>query len=114
MKRKKGKKLFLFWGLGFVLLLFTSVSILHLQKSFFVYRAAQERLKSTHNEKTYVEAQLENLQTHTQKQMYDSENTGTTAVDRLKKIELRGVELSPNKNKPFSKNEIRFNVIEQE
>ena len=114
MKKRKGKKPLLFWGLGFVLVLFASVSALHLQKSFFVYRAAQERLENTYSEKIYVEAQLESLQTHTQKQMYDSENTGATTEGRLKKIELRGADLSPNKNSPFSKSETRFNVIEQE
>ena len=114
MKRKKGKKLLLFWGFGFVLLLFTLVSVLHLQKSFFVYRAAQGRMESAHNEKTYVEKQLEDLQTQAQKQAYDSANTDTAIVGNLKKIELRGVELSPNKNSPFSKSEMRFNVIEQE
>ena len=114
MKRKKGKKLFLFWGLGFVLLLFASVSVLHLQKSFFVYRTAQGRMESAYSEKAYVEKQLEDLQTQAQKQAYDSESTETAIVGNLKKIELRGVELSPNKNSPFSKNEMRFNVIEQE
>lgn len=97
-----------------MLLLFTAVSVLHLQKSFFVYRAAQERLESAYNEKAYVEAQLERLQTHTQKQLYDSESTGTAQEGKLKKIELRGVDLSPNENRPFSKNEMRFNIIEQE
>ena len=97
-----------------MLLLFTSVSVLHLQKSFFVYQATQGNLESAYSEKAYVETQLENLQTHTQKQMYDSENTGAATEGRLKKIELRGVELSPNKNRPFSKSEMRFNVIEQE
>ena len=114
MKRKKGKKSLVLWGLGFVLLLFTTISILHLQKSFFVYQAAQGRLESAYSEKTYVEAQMESLQTHTQKQIFDSEKTDAVEEGRLKKIELRGVELSPNKNRPFSKNEMRFNVIEQE
>ena len=114
MKKKKGKKSFLLWGLGFLLLLFTLVSVTHLRKSFFVYKAAQERRDSTHSEKVYVEAQLEDLRIHTQKKLYDSENTGIPAEGRLKKIELRGVELSPDKNTPFSKSEVRFNVIEQE
>ena len=88
--------------------------MLHLQKSFFVYQAARSRLESAHNEKVYVETQMESLQTRTQKQMYNSEKTGAAEEGRLKKIELRGVDLSPNENRPFSKSEMRFNVIEQE
>lgn len=114
MKRKRGKKSLLFWGLGFVLLPFTSVSMLHLQDSFLVYRAAQERMESADNEKGYVETQLENLHMHTQKQVYDPGNTDTAKIEKLKKIEVRGAGLSPNENRPFSKNEMRFNVIEQE
>ena len=86
----------------------------HLQKSFYVYKAAQERKDKAQSEKEYVETQLEDARTHTKKRQYDSENIGKTEESKLKKIELRGVTLSPEKNTPFSKNEVRFNVIEQE
>ena len=114
MKRRKNKKSFLFLGLVFVLLPFALVSMLHLQKTFFVYRAAQGRLESAYNEKEYVKTHLENLQTNKQKQVYDSENQNRADTGKLKKIEVRGAESSPNKNRPFSKNEMRFSVIEQE
>ena len=79
-----------------------------------MYRAAQERRDGAHNEKVYVEARLEDLRTHTQKKLYDSENTGVVEESQLKKIELRGVELSPDKNRPFLRSEEQFNIIKQE
>ena len=115
MKRRKRKKTFLLQGIGILLILFALLSATHLRKSFYVYKAAQERKDSAHSEKKYVEAQLEDMRTHAQKRQYDSENTGTAKKeDKLKKIELRGVTLSPEKNRPFSKNEEQFNIIEQE
>ena len=114
MKRKKSKILFILKGLALLLILFAVLSAVHLQKSFYVYRAAQERRDRAHNEKAYVETHLEDLRTHTQKKQYDSEDTGITKEYKLKKIELRGVELSPDRNTPFSKSEVRFNIIEQE
>lgn len=113
MKRKR-KKSFLLWGIGILLLLFASLSAIHLQKSFFVYKAAQERRDKAHSEKYYVERQLNDMRTHAQKRQYDSENTDIAKKEgKLKKIEVRGVTLSPEKNRPFSKSEEQFNVIEQ-
>ncbi|MCY4577068.1 MAG: hypothetical protein OXB96_01370 [Candidatus Kaiserbacteria bacterium] len=114
MQRKKRKKSFLLWGITFLLFLFALLSATHLKKSFYVYKAAQERQKNAYGEKAYVEAQLEDLRTHTQKKQYDSEYTSTATEGNLKKIELRGVSLSPEKNRPFSKSEEQFSVIEQE
>ena len=114
MKRKR-KKSFLLWGIGILLLLFALLSATHLQKSFAVYKTAQERRDKAYSEKHYVERQLEDMRTHAQKRQYDSKNTGIAKKeDKLKKIELRGVTLSPDKNRPFSKSEEQFNVIEQE
>ncbi len=114
MKRKK-KKSSLLWGIGILLLLFASLSAAHLQKSFAVYKAAQGRRDKAHSEKYYVERQLDDMRTHAQKRQYDSENTDISKrEDKLKKIEIRGVTLSPEKNRPFSKNEEQFSIIEQE
>ena len=97
-----------------LLILFASLSAIHIQKSFAVYKAAQERRDKAYSEKHYVERQLDDMRTHAQKRQYDSENTDITKrEDKLKKIEIRGVTLSPKKNRPFSKSEEQFNVIEQ-
>ena len=84
-----------------------------MQKAFFIYTVAKERRDNANFRKQYVEKQLKDLQALTAKRRYDYERTGLTKGDKLKKIELRGVDLSPEKNRPFSKNEMRFNVIEQ-
>lgn len=113
MKRKKSKKSFLFLGIIILLLFLSSLSLLHMRESFYLYRVAKESRNDARLEKEYVQRQLDDMRTYILKKRYDSEGRNFAREKKFKKIDLRGVELSPDKNRPFSKSEVRFNVIEQ-
>ena len=113
MRRRDVRKKFFLRGVGVLLLFFTLLSVVHIRKSYHIYLAALERQRGVYSEKQYVEKHLRDLHMHTQRKQYDSVYTDAAREKTLKKIELRGVDLSPHTNRSFSGHEVRFNVIEQ-
>ena len=96
-----------------MLFFFGLLSLLHIPQSSYLHKMAKQRLNDAHLEKEYVRKQLENLQTYMLKKRHSPKRDNPIEKEKFKKIELRGTDLSPKKNRPFSRNEMRFNVIEQ-
>lgn len=97
-----------------VLLFFALLSLFHVRRSFGVYESAKMLRDSVFLERAYVDRQLEDLRAYALRREYDFEQTGRVRPESLRKIEIRGADLSPENNRPFSESEVEFAIIEQE
>lgn len=80
--------------------------------SYGFYRASEETLRHTEAEQRYVADQLENLQINLLRKKYDTESIGLTREENLNRIDLRGVNPSPEEDRVFSENDVLFTVID--
>ena len=112
MRNAKRKKRFPLY-IACIAVFFAILSGVYLYtRSYTFYRASKDHLLRTETERRYVADQLENLQINLLRKTHGAESTGPEAEENLNRIDLRGVGPSPEPDRVFSGDDMRFTVIE--
>ena len=80
--------------------------------SYDFYRESRVQRLEAETERGYVEDQLENLEINLMRKKHDAEFIGPAGEENLNRIDVRGVGPSPEPDRVFSEDDMRFTVIE--